>query len=55
MSSVNVLDVQILNGELLPFSSTFRFQITFECVAEIPDDLVSWRSARTPRHFHPSK
>ncbi len=40
MASVNVLDVQILNGELLPFSSTFRFQITFECVAEIPEDLV---------------
>ena len=53
MSSVNVLDVQILNGELLPFSSTFRFQITFECVAEIPDDLVSWRSARTPASFTP--
>ena len=44
MSCVNVLDVQILNGECLPFSSTFKFQITFECVSEIPDDLVSAHS-----------
>lgn len=40
MASVNLLNVEILNGETLPFSSTFRFQITFECVAEVSDDLV---------------
>ena len=47
MASVNLLNVEILNGEQLPFSSTFRFQITFECVAEISDDLV--RAAPPPR------
>ena len=51
MASVNLLNVEILNGETLPFSSTFRFQITFECVAEVSDDLV--RSAlRTQTHTH---
>jgi len=53
MASVNLLNVEILNGETLPFSSTFRFQITFECVAEVSDDLVrSALARREPRALY---
>jgi hypothetical protein len=63
MASVNLLNVEILNGETLPFSSTFRFQITFECVAEISDDLVRealWSPAPSTHHtrytqLHPAR
>ncbi|KAI3630448.1 hypothetical protein MIR68_011883 [Amoeboaphelidium protococcarum] len=41
MSLVNILDVQVLDNPA-PFRNPFQFEITFECIAALEEDL-EWR------------
>lgn len=42
MAAVNLLNVEVLNADAAPFLTPIKFQITFECVAPVTDDL-DWK------------